>query len=110
MWRFIRLLLAAGANPNARTLNDAWTPFHVAANGGGDGHVEAIRLLLTAGADPYARTLNGGWTPLHIAANGGGDGHVEIIRLLLEYYGLDSFELFSRCISGLGNASGMTRF
>lgn len=51
-----RLLLEAGADPNARDVDD-WTPLHFART------PEAVRMLLAAGADPGARE-EGGSTPL----------------------------------------------
>jgi ankyrin repeat protein len=48
----LALLLAAGADPNQRGLND-WTPLHSAV---AYRNLEAIPLLLEAGADPRLRT------------------------------------------------------
>ncbi len=48
----LALLLAAGADPNQRGLND-WTPLHMAV---AERSVESVRLLLDAGADPRLRT------------------------------------------------------
>ncbi|WP_409757114.1 ankyrin repeat domain-containing protein [Aestuariivirga sp.] len=48
----LELLLAHGADPNQRGIND-WTPLHWAA-GHGDG--DAVKLLLKHGADPGQRT------------------------------------------------------
>ncbi len=44
----VKLLLEAGADPNA-TDNDAYTPLYLAAR---EGNVECTKLLLEAGADP----------------------------------------------------------
>jgi ankyrin repeat protein len=64
----VRLLLASGAEPDAR--GKGWmtgTPLHSAASGR---HVESVRALLESGADPNARQ-SGGWTALHAAAHSG---------------------------------------
>jgi ankyrin repeat protein len=104
----VELLLAAGANANARDYGGS-TPLHLAARGGhldcvqallahdakaspmneaGDtplheaargGRQEAARLLLDHGADPNARGQCGG-TPLHAAA---GAGRRDVAELLL---------------------------
>ena len=107
----IEALLAAGADPNARTAG-AWMPLHWAAEhnedplvieallaAGADPNSRSsgrtplhwaaehnenplvIEALLAAGADPNARTAGGEWTPLHWAA-----GHNEnplVIEALL---------------------------
>ena len=63
----VEILLAAGADPNARTISDDHTPLHFAAQ---HGTAEIVAALLAAGADPNARRKSG-WTPLHIAAEFG---------------------------------------
>lgn len=62
-YEVVRELLAAGADPDART-SDGWTPLHSACrwNQG-----DCADLLLAAGAGVNAQT-NGGHTPLHLAA------------------------------------------
>jgi ankyrin repeat protein len=71
----MRLLLAKGANPNARTLNGN-TPLMLAARSS----LETQRLLMDAGADINA-TNSSGATPLMAAA---GTGRPEAVRMLLE--------------------------
>src|SRR5204862_2970704 len=68
-----RLLLTAGANPNAATNHRRSTPLHYAADGFISGpawdakrQVEIIRCLLDNGADIHAQDKNGA-TPLHRA-------------------------------------------
>jgi uncharacterized protein len=58
----MRLLLAHGADPNARQQMD-YTPLHGAAS---RGDIEMAKLLLDAGADPDARGSDG-MTPVEIA-------------------------------------------
>jgi ankyrin repeat protein len=48
----VEILLAFGADPNQRGIND-YTPLHMAA---GLRRVDVVRLLLDAGADPTMRT------------------------------------------------------
>lgn len=69
--RAMRLLLDAGADPNAASRED-WTPLHQAAYGHPPEPVpgpqkaalEAIELLLDAGADPACEAKGTGGTPL----------------------------------------------
>ncbi len=70
-----RMLLVAGAFPDAATRNGGYTPLHLAARAG---HDALIGVLLEGGADPGA-TNSLGTTPLHFAAS---SGLVEGIRLL----------------------------
>jgi len=69
----VRLLLAAGSNPNATTNHRRSSPLHYAADGYITGscfdpkkQVMTIRTLLNAGADIEAQDKNGA-TPLHRA-------------------------------------------
>jgi hypothetical protein len=69
----VRLLLAAGADPNATTNHRRSSPLHFAADGYVTGacwdpkqQVKTIRTLLNAGADIEAQDKNGA-TPLHRA-------------------------------------------
>jgi hypothetical protein len=70
----VRMLLAAGADPNAATNRRRSSPLHYAADGfiTGPGwnakrQVETIRCLLDKGADIHSQDKNGA-TPLHRAA------------------------------------------
>jgi ankyrin repeat protein len=69
----VRLLLAAGADPNAAKNRRKSTPFHYAADGFITGpaydaqkQVETLRCLLQHGADLHLQDMNGA-TPLHRA-------------------------------------------
>jgi len=77
----IELLLAAGADPDARATNAMRVaPLNSAAAHRDAGRALAMaRLLLDAGADPGAAQA-GGWTPLHQAAAA---GNRELVELLL---------------------------
>ncbi|MBX9599977.1 MAG: ankyrin repeat domain-containing protein [Bryobacteraceae bacterium] len=48
----VRMLLASGADPNQRGIND-YTPLHMAV---AEGNALAVQVLLDAGADPELRT------------------------------------------------------
>jgi ankyrin repeat protein len=72
----VRLLLARGADPDAR--GTGWmtgTPLNAAASAR---HATVVALLLEAGADPDA-VQRGGWTPLHSAAHNGDARTVELL-------------------------------
>lgn len=69
----VRLLLAAGANPNASMNHRRGSPMHYAADGqiteptwNPEAQVQTIRILADAGANINAQDLNGA-TPLHRA-------------------------------------------
>ena len=62
----VRMLLDAGADPNARTATDG-TPVHTAAF---TGNVEVLKMLLAAGGDPAAADKKG-QTPLELARERG---------------------------------------
>src|SRR5580658_4430721 len=69
----VRLLLAAGANPNSAENHRHSGPLHYAADGyihgpdwNAERQVQTIECLLDAGADIHARDKNGA-TPLHRA-------------------------------------------
>jgi ankyrin repeat protein len=72
----VELLLAKGADREARTLTGA-TVLHVAV---ASSKIEVVRALIKAGADLNARD-NNGFTPLMVA---GQQGELEIVELLLE--------------------------
>ncbi|XP_049769394.1 ankyrin repeat domain-containing protein 65-like [Schistocerca cancellata] len=74
--KFVRALLAAGADVGARS-GDGETALHRAA---WRGHAEVARLLLSAASDPNARDM-WGLTPLHLAAY---HGHAEAAAALLQ--------------------------
>lgn len=81
----VRLLLTAGADPNAATNHRRSTPLHYAADGciSGPGwnperQVETIRCLLENGADIHATDKNGA-TPLHRAVRTRGAAAVRFL-------------------------------
>ena len=64
----LRVLLASGADPNGRGIND-YTPLHMAV---AERNALAVRILLDAGADPEQRTrIDGYETPLDMAIAAG---------------------------------------
>jgi ankyrin repeat protein len=70
----VRMLLAAGADPNARSASDG-TPLHTAAF---TGNVPVVRILLAAGGDPHAPDKKG-HIPLDYARD---KGHSEAAAIL----------------------------
>ena len=73
----VALLIAAGADVNAREGRDGATPLHAAALAGQPAVVE---MLIAHGADVNAHNV-GGFTPLHAAAY---SGSVPAAKLLLD--------------------------
>jgi ankyrin repeat protein len=75
----VRILLAAGANPNSSAKNAMKVaPLHSAATGP---HIEIARLLLASGAEPDARQQLG-YTPMHEAAL---KGSLDLADLLVSH-------------------------
>ena len=76
-YEIVRLLLAFGADIQARGLND-WTPLHHAA---AHDDLEGIQLLLAHGADPTARTrIDALATPLEEAEHLGRTAAARLLR------------------------------
>lgn len=77
-----RVLLEAGADPNARERRKEYsdvldhTPLHYAAS---NGHLEVIKALLEHGADPSLRESQRNMTALELAING---EHESVVTLL----------------------------
>jgi ankyrin repeat protein len=80
-YRMMRLLLEAGADPNARNQSDT-TPLHVLANRNNDGAVGRLILLAKYHADLNALNTHR-QSALHILANRGAP---EMIRALLRLH------------------------
>lgn len=76
----VRILLEAGADPNARDEGDNALPLHFAAGGG---HVESVRALLDAGSDVHG---HGDLHELDVIgwATAFRNVHREVVDLLLE--------------------------
>ncbi|XP_029414483.1 ankyrin repeat and SOCS box protein 3 isoform X1 [Nannospalax galili] len=75
-WKIAQILLEAGADPNATTLEEN-TPLFVAVE---NGQIDVLRLLLRHGANVNGSHSMCGWNSLHQASF---QGNVEIIKLLL---------------------------
>jgi ankyrin repeat protein/catechol 2,3-dioxygenase-like lactoylglutathione lyase family enzyme len=74
----LRLLIARGADPNARDVEDNASPLHFAA---ADGRVDSVRALLDAGADVHGTgDLHGGGVIGWAARK----GNESVVNLLLE--------------------------
>ncbi|MFE0176313.1 ankyrin repeat domain-containing protein [Streptomyces sp. NPDC059002] len=77
----VRLLLAAGADPQQQTGEyDEMTPLRQAAM---HGHTEVVGVLLDAGA-PTGAQGRMGYVPLVLAATSGDHGHPQTVDLLLD--------------------------
>ncbi len=74
-----RILLEAGANPDARQ-SGGWTPVHAAAM---NGDLASLELLLAAGADPAA-TNDEGRSVADLAKESGDDATIERVRSALQ--------------------------
>ena len=72
----LQVLLAAGAEVNAKDNNIGWTSLHWAAQ---NGRAEMVKVLLAAGAEVDAQEEFGS-TPLHYAAE---EGHAEVVKGLI---------------------------
>ncbi len=70
----IKVLIAAGANPNTKFYKN-WTPFLFAVQAG---HTDVIHLLLRSSADANAKT-DDGWTPLILAIRSGRNENVQLL-------------------------------
>jgi ankyrin repeat protein len=75
----VRVLLAAGANPNLRQ-SAGWTPLHAAAM---NGDLASVELLLAAGADPAA-TNDEGRSVSDLAHESGDNATKERIKAALQ--------------------------
>lgn len=75
----IKLLLAKGADVNARSPSEGLTPLHNAACAN---RTDLVQLFLDNGVDPNAKD-NDGKTPLHVAARSTGEETLYVIRALL---------------------------
>ncbi|XP_065785370.1 ankyrin repeat and SOCS box protein 3 isoform X1 [Muntiacus reevesi] len=76
-WKIIQILLEAGADPNATTLEET-TPLFLAVE---NGQMDVLRLLLRYGANVNGSHSMCGWNALHQATF---QENAEIIKLLLK--------------------------
>ncbi len=72
----VKLLLIAGANPNA--YHKGWTPLMYAAY---NGHRDCVRVLRKSSAIDVNKANDSGWTPLMMAAAG---NHADCVKELLK--------------------------
>ncbi|XP_040849680.1 ankyrin repeat and SOCS box protein 3 isoform X5 [Ochotona curzoniae] len=76
-WKIVQVLLEAGADPNATTLEET-TPLFLAVE---NGQIDTLKLLLRHGANVNGSHSMCGWNSLHQASF---QGNAEIIKLLLK--------------------------
>ncbi|XP_036190480.1 ankyrin repeat and SOCS box protein 3 isoform X7 [Myotis myotis] len=76
-WKIVQILLEAGADPNATTLEET-TPLFLAVE---NGRMDVLRLLLRYGANVNGSHSMCGWNALHQATF---QENTEIIKLLLK--------------------------
>ncbi|CAK6435081.1 unnamed protein product [Pipistrellus nathusii] len=76
-WKIVQILLEAGADPNATTLEET-TPLFLAVE---NGRMDVLRLLLRYGANVNGSHSMCGWNALHQASF---QENTEIIKLLLK--------------------------
>ncbi|XP_051684962.1 ankyrin repeat and SOCS box protein 3 isoform X3 [Oryctolagus cuniculus] len=76
-WKIVQILIEAGADPNATTLEET-TPLFLAVE---NGQIDVLRLLLRHGANVNGSHSMCGWNSLHQASF---QGNAEIIKLLLK--------------------------
>ncbi|XP_045150135.1 ankyrin repeat and SOCS box protein 3 isoform X1 [Echinops telfairi] len=76
-WKVIQILLKAGADPNASTLEET-TPLFLAAE---NGQIDVLKVLLRHGANVNGPHSMCGWNTLHQASF---QENAEIIKLLLQ--------------------------
>ena len=60
----IKFLIVQGADIQAKTADDDWTPLHAAVCG--KGNIDVVKFLVSNGADVNAETRDG-YTPLDVA-------------------------------------------
>lgn len=91
----LKLLLQAGANPNAQT--SLGTPIYAAVK---SGNLDMVRLLIQEGAE--YKSLKGGYSPLYVACH---EGRLKILEYLVSI-GADIFSfnnpplVFTACTAG----------
>nr|XP_012633250.1 ankyrin repeat and SOCS box protein 3 isoform X1 [Microcebus murinus]XP_012633251.1 ankyrin repeat and SOCS box protein 3 isoform X1 [Microcebus murinus] len=76
-WKIVQILLEAGADPNATTLEET-TPLFLAVE---NGQIDVLRLLLRHGANVNGSHSMCGWNSLHQASF---QENAEILKLLLK--------------------------